>query len=99
MNKRASSNCSSCSSQRSYLEQSKSPGTTAPSIERSLSINHIIDTYTQYKTKSVPPEGVRFPANLGLVLTKLTTWDGIGIGPLSKILAVKYFEGSNAGKK
>jgi hypothetical protein len=36
MNKRASSNWSSCSSQRSYLEQSKSQGTIAPSIERSL---------------------------------------------------------------
>ena len=31
-------NCSSCSSQTSYLEQSKSPGTTAPSIENSLAI-------------------------------------------------------------
>jgi hypothetical protein len=32
-------NCSSCSSQTSYLEQSKSPGTTAPSIENSLAYN------------------------------------------------------------
>ena len=31
--------------------------------------------YTQYKSKLVPPEGIRFPANLGLVLTQLTTWD------------------------
>ena len=27
------------------------------------------------KSKSVPPEWIRFPASLGLVLTQLTTWD------------------------
>ena len=65
-----------------------------------MSIEDIRDTYTQYKSKSVPLEGIRFPANLGLVLTQLTTWDdlravqkiyGVGIGPLSKILAVKEY--------
>ena len=40
-----------------------------------MSIEDIRDTYTQYKSKSVPPEGIRFPADLGLVLTQLTTWD------------------------
>ena len=40
-----------------------------------VSIKDIMDTYTQYKTKSVPLEGIQFPANLGLVLTQLTTWD------------------------
>ena len=32
-------------------------------------VGDIRDTYTQYKSKLVPPEGIRFPANLGLVLT------------------------------
>ena len=40
-----------------------------------VSIEDIRDTYTQYKSKSVPLVGIQFPANLGLVLTQLTTWD------------------------
>ena len=32
-----------------------------------------VNTYT--KPNLVPPKGILFPANLGLVLTQLTTWD------------------------
>ena len=30
---------------------------------------------TVVKPNLVPPKGILFPANLGLVLTQLTTWD------------------------
>ena len=40
-----------------------------------VSIKNIINTYKQYKTKLAPLEEIWFPANLGLVLTQLTTWD------------------------
>ena len=36
-------------------------------------IPSIIDTYT--KPNLVPPKRIWFPANLGLVLTQLSTWD------------------------
>ena len=59
----------------------------------------IIDTYK--KLSLVPPKGILFPGNLGLVLSfnliynleavaaLLKKFHGVGIGPLSKILAVK----------
>ena len=36
-------------------------------------IPSIIDTYTN--PNLVPPKKISFPANLGLILTQLTTWD------------------------
>ena len=57
-----------------------------------MSIEDITDTYTQYKSKSVPLEGIRFPANLGLVLTQLTTWDDWRTVQIFMGLALVHFQ-------